>query len=159
MLGFLSALAAAMSGMAIWAAETGARAAAILGPVPAILLVLMIYLAWATAPAGFVVSDDGITIRFRRWKSVQIAYDEIADAAKAGFDDVFEDASISHNNAYMFSASGTYWSAKLNDFECFCTSQDKLVVIKRKTGIPVIISPADPPGFVEAVRNGAKHEG
>ena len=158
MLIVLSLLTAA--GVYTMAVPGGARIVGILCVAVVVLTFsLIVTLAWATAPASYIVSGNGITVHFHRWKDIEIAWDSIADVAQAGFQDVFDQASVSHNMAYMFSAAGTYWSPKLNDFNCFCTNQNDLVVIKRKTGNPVVISPADSHGFIEAVRNSVENEG
>jgi len=51
----------------------------------------------------------------------------------------------------VFGGFGRFWSRKIGRLSVYATRRDGLVLIERHDGRPILITPADPDGFVDAV--------
>lgn len=113
-----------------------------------VLAALSIFVFALFAPRGYGVAVDGVTV-FRWGPNVRIPLGEISEVAEVAPGR----SSRTFGVGGLFGFWGMFHSKSIGAFRAYITRKDGLLVIRRKAGAPIVLSPDDPAGFMTAVRD------
>ncbi len=132
---------------------------AVLSPVPVVrwvflgILVLdlgVYYGCWAYAPAAYEVDDRGITIHRKKVHPVHLPWSDLADVREVNLQGTRTMRVAGVGGLYYF--GGLFSNSKLGRFYTSVTDFKHAVFLEGRGVRSWMISPADPAGFVAAVR-------
>jgi len=109
-----------------------------------------VWLCWR--PSRFEVSSRGLAVRFPAWTRF-IPGDLVAGAhevSRAAFRDEFGWA-LRIGVGGLWGGFGWLWTRKKGLVEFYISRVDNLVVVERREGKPLLITPSEPAAFVRAV--------
>jgi hypothetical protein len=115
-----------------------------------VLLGGILAFTFARAVRGYSVQDGAIHVHRLGWAK-QIDLDDVQDVEIAP--GVMTGSIRTFGNGGLFAFTGWYRNSTLGSYRAYATKGDNTVVL-RTTGGPIVITPDDPAGFVEAVRAG-----
>jgi hypothetical protein len=117
---------------------------------PAALVVVVMALAWAMSPRALVVDEREVCIERRMWPALRIARGDITNAATV--DSLGKKALRLFGVGGFFGSYGLFWSDTFGRFRLYGTHRGQAVVVVRKgTQLPVIVTPDDVAGTIEAI--------
>lgn len=123
----------------------------LVGLLPAGAICVVLLIAWAIAPVAVEIEPGEVAVLRHLWPAFRIALDDIetAEAAPAlrglGTLRLF-------GSGGFFGSYGLFWNRKLGRFRCFATRiAPPGVLIRRKGGLPVLLTPDDVNGFLAAL--------
>ena len=125
---------------------TGAKA----GLVAFALLAVVLMLAWAMSPSGVVVYAGVLRIERRAWRPLRIPLASVASASRldglgAGTTRVF-------GVGGFFGSYGLFSNGELGRFRMYATRSGQAVIVRRTGGeLPLVLTPEDVPGAIEAI--------
>lgn len=124
------------------------------GPI-AVAAVMLIILAvtYLFSPQAYAVEPGRLIVQ-RPGTDVTIPLNTIERIEVGGGWAVFRGALRLIASGGAFGFYGNFWNNTLKGFTAYATRMDKVVVLYRKTGNPIVVSPDDPEAFVRAVRRG-----
>jgi hypothetical protein len=114
-------------------------------------LVVLILLLLVFAPRKYVVTPTSLVVS-RLGPKVRIGFEQIESV------ELLADRSMLHGVIRVmgvggvFGCYGLFCNWKSGTFRAYVTRTEGLVLIRRKKGDPVLLSPCDPAGFVEQVQ-------
>jgi hypothetical protein len=111
-------------------------------------LVLVIELHWVLAPAALTIERDALCLRRRYGWTTRIPLTTIAaveSAPNQGLPVIlWHGALVGAGTLFWDSAIGCMWS--------YATRRDTAVLIRRRGGFPILVTPDDPGALVAAIR-------
>lgn len=114
-------------------------------PLPAIVLVTALL-----GPTGYRVDEQGVLIR-RRGPGLLIPAAQIAGVEEPS-DDAFADAIRLTASGGVFGFWGMWQSRQWGRFQAYATRRQGVVVIRRRQGGPLLVTPDRPADFVREAR-------
>jgi hypothetical protein len=118
-------------------------------PIVAFVAVAMV-LAWAMAPRELVVAGDELRVERRAWRALRIPRSTIESAtALPGLSG--RTLRIGGVGGF-FGSYGLFTNGDLGRFRLYSTRRGQALIVKRTRGLPIVITPDDVPGAVEALR-------
>jgi hypothetical protein len=115
------------------------------------ILIVLLLLTLVFAPRKYVLTPTDLVIS-RLGPNVRIGWEQVESV------EVLADRSLLHGVIRVLGVGGVFGSYglfcnwKSGTFHAYITRTDGLVLIRRKKDDPVLLSPGDPAGFVEQVR-------
>lgn len=118
----------------------------------ALPLAVFMLLCYAQQPAGYTIEKDAIVVRRRWWRRLRIPLADIravsfapsmADIPRYGLRFAF--------NAGIFGYQGPFRLEPFGRIFFLATNRQRLVAIDRYSTTPLLISPANPRAFVDAL--------
>jgi hypothetical protein len=97
------------------------------------------------APRGYAVDPEGILV-LRHWPRTFIRADDLVAVEPIELRRVWKVCGCQG----VYGGWGWFSSDKLSWFRAYITHTDRLVVLRLRRGTPVVVSPDDPEGFVQA---------
>ncbi len=130
-----------------------AQAGAVATVAVALALAAWLTLNYAVQPVAYVVTNDALIIR-RRWaRALRIPFKQIAGVSPAGaLADVPRFGLRRSFNAGVFGYHGPFQLEPYGRVFFAATHRERLVAVARYDALSLIISPARPREFVEALR-------
>lgn len=124
---------------------------------PVALLVGFFVVAVAFRPIGFTIGPAALVVE-RPFTGWSLPYDDIrAICAPSAIPTMFTIGIL--RVAGFFGTYGLFWNRPWGVFRMFVTDSARLVEIVRNDGSRVVISPADPRAFRDALMAAARHRG
>lgn len=121
-------------------------------PALALPLALFLLLCYAAQPRAYLIEADALVVRRRWWRPLRIPLDQISGAAPATFlADVPRRGLRFAFNPGVFGYLGPFRLEPYGETFFLATNRARLVSIARMGAAPLIISPARPRQFVEAL--------
>jgi hypothetical protein len=119
----------------------------------ALALVVWLVLNYAVQPASYALDGDKLVIR-RRWaRALRVPFKQIAGVSTAAaLADVPRFGLRRSFNAGVFGYQGPFQLERYGAVFFVATNRERLVAVARTTAPPLIVSPARPRDFVEALR-------
>ena len=125
------------------------------GPVPSIVLyglpvflLVTLGIAWAMAPTALVVNGAELKIERRAWRPFTIPLASIESTGRLdGSDPWFRVMGVGG----FFGSYGTFYSSNVGRFRLYATRTGQAVIVRRKTGSPVVATPDDVAGTIAAL--------
>ena len=119
----------------------------------AVALAAWLVLNYAVQPTSYIIEDDRLVIR-RRWaRALKIRFTDIAGvSAAAALADVPRFGLRRSFNAGVFGYQGPFRLERYGAVFFIATHRERLVAVARRVDTPLILSPARPRDFVEALR-------
>lgn len=119
----------------------------------AIVLALLLTLTYASQPVSYVIHDDRLVIR-RRWLwSLKVPMSHITGTSLASSLANIPRAGIRFAfNPGLFGYQGPFRLEPYGEVFFMATNRERLVAVARLSAPPLILSPARPRAFVEALR-------
>jgi hypothetical protein len=119
------------------------------------ILVLPVLLApalsYSSAPIGYRLTDRELTIDRKTLWSVRVPLSQIA-ACYPLPQSTLHDAIRVYGTGGLFGWAGRYRSPELGPFTMHATNLDRLVLIRRRRGKPIAISPAKTEEFIRGLQ-------
>lgn len=113
-----------------------------------LLMLVLSAVCLVYAPREYQVQPEGISVR--RFAGTKLFRQEnVLHIRKMNADET-KGLIRTFGNGGLFGYTGRYHSPAIGHQRWYCSRRTGLVVIELKAGIPVILSPEDPEGFVEA---------
>jgi len=137
-------------GVGIFLASRGVEGAAVPIVIGAGLLVVAI-IGYLLAPSGYEVRDDAFAIQRHGISPILIPLATVGSVEQASRDQVFRGAVRWAASGGLFGYYGAFQSPGLGYFKAYATDADRLVILRLKSGSPVVVSPDDVEGFVATV--------
>ena len=118
----------------------------------ALPLAVFMLLCYAQQPTAYSIEEEALVVRRRRWRALRIPVADIsgvslaptlADIPRRGLRFAF--------NAGIFGYQGPFRLAPLGRVFFLATNRERLVAIARHSMVPLLISPANPRAFVDAL--------
>ncbi len=134
----------------IYAMREGACCAIIMfaaSPLPTLILIMIA----AFAPRQYQITADSILVNRLFAKDVIIPLSGIFSIEQVSYKYVFKKSVRIFGSGGGFGIYGSFTSPNLEYFKAYMTRRDKLVLIKTPDK-PFVITPDDPKGFIDAVR-------
>lgn len=124
----------------------------------ALALATWLVLSYASQPLAYVIARDELVIR-RRWaRALRVPLKRIAGVSPAGaLADVPRFGLRRSFNAGVFGYHGPFQLVPYGKVFFAATHRERLVAVARYEEMPLIISPARPREFVEALREAMLH--
>jgi hypothetical protein len=119
----------------------------------ALALAVWLVLNYAVQPTSYVIEEERLLIR-RRWaRDMPVPFKEIAGVSvAAGMSDMPRFGLRRSFNAGVFGYQGPFRLDPYGTVFFVATNRERLVAVARLTRLPLILSPARPRDFVEALR-------
>ncbi|HEX9372786.1 MAG TPA: PH domain-containing protein [Roseiflexaceae bacterium] len=119
----------------------------------AVALAVWLVLNYAVQPTGYAVEAERLVIR-RRWvRAMPVPFKEIAGVSlAAALADVPRFGLRRSFNAGVFGYQGPFQLDRYGAVFFVATNRERLVAVARRAAPPLILSPARPREFVEALR-------
>jgi hypothetical protein len=120
----------------------------------ALPLAVFLLLCYGQQPVSYQISENGLTVRRRWWRALRVPLDAIsgvslapvlADVPRRGLRFAF--------NAGIFGYQGPFQLAPYGSAFFLATNRELLVAVARRNTAPLIISPATPRPFIEALND------
>jgi hypothetical protein len=142
------ALAAAASLKAI--ARTGSGAFGGIGIV--VVLAVVLVFAWAMSPRELVVDAGELRVIRRAWPPVRVPLRAVASASPL---DRFGGGAIRlFGVGGFFGSYGLFTSKGLGRFHLYSTRRGQAMIVRRRDGIPLVLTPDDVAGAIRAIDDG-----
>ena len=133
---------------------------AALGPAPLFLgavglavaaLYGAVWLWWR--PAAFIVSGAGLRVRFPG-RRVEIPAHDVTGARVLGAEEFKREFGLSLRVGAggLWGGFGWLWTSRGGWVEFYVSRTDGFVLVARRAGTPLLVTPEDPEGFAEALR-------
>jgi hypothetical protein len=117
---------------------------------PLLALVLgALVLSWAMAPRAIVVDGDELRIERRAWSALRVKRAEIVSAAPLAR--LGERVLRLFGVGGFFGSYGLFRSSTLGRFRLYATRSGMAVLVRRTEGLPIVVTPDDVDGMIEAV--------
>lgn len=113
------------------------------------LVVLAIFLTVLWAPRGYRITRSAVLVR-RFIGNVEIPLTDITKVEIHDFAAVFR-LSIRFGSGGYFGVFGRFYGGELRAFNAYVTNDGPLVVLRLKTGLPVVLSPDNPHEFARII--------
>lgn len=130
------------------AAEKGTPTAASVGLISALVLIV----AWLIAPAQYTVTPAELIVR-THGPALRFSRSQIVDAKPIARRDF--GLALRFGSGGLFGVYGVFWSAKIGFFHCWCTRLDSKVIVRRRNGWPLVISPDSRDEFLRLLAESA----
>ena len=117
----------------------------------AVFEIISLILVAIFAPGHYLLNSSSIKIR-RIVGYIDIPIDSITSIEMLDKDTTKGSIRLMASGGF-FGFFGRFRSPALGAYLVYATRSDHLVLIRRKDAIPVVLSPDDPEGFIEAVNN------
>lgn len=125
----------------------------------ALALALFLLLCYAVQPRAYQLEDTRLVIRRRLWRAFVVPLEEISAASVAtNLSDVPRSGLRFAFNAGVFGYLGPYRLAPYGQVFFLATNRARLVAIARDGRPPLIVSPARPREFIEALNEKRKQQ-
>jgi len=99
------------------------------------------------APMKYLVSPDGVTVW--RWGPIFVIPSEtISGAEEVRLSGVVRTCGVGG----FLGAWGWFRARDIGSFRAYVSRSDRMVMIRRKDDVPVVLTPDDPQGLIEAVK-------
>jgi hypothetical protein len=137
---------------AVFVAAGLATPARILFPVGVATAILYVAIWLGGRPTAFEVSADGLRIRFP-WRTRAIAAREVASVraiSGAAFREEYGFA-VRIGVGGLWGGFGWLWTSQRGLVELYVSRLDGFVLIERRGGTPLLLTPADPEEFVDTL--------
>jgi len=124
------------------------------GPIAlAALMLIILAVIYLFSPQAYTIESGRLTVQ-RPGTDVTIPLNTVERVEVGGGWQVFRGALRLFASGGPFGFYGNFWNSTLKGFTAYATRMDKVVVLYRKIGNPIVVSPDDAEGFVRAVRRG-----
>jgi len=117
----------------------------------AVLLLVILAVVYLFSPQAYAVEPGELIIQ-RPGTDVAIPLKTIERIEVGGGWQVFRGALRLFASGGAFGFYGSFWSSTLKNFTAYATRMDKVVVLYRTTGGPIVVSPDEIEAFVAAIR-------
>ncbi|NJP06698.1 MAG: hypothetical protein HC837_14275 [Chloroflexaceae bacterium] len=118
----------------------------------ALSLAAVLVLAYAAAPTAYLIDDQHLTIRRRWWRSLKIPLKQVSGVSLATtLSDIPRSGLRFAFNPGLFGYQGPFRLQPYGRVFFLATSREHLVAVARGVTPPLIISPARPRAFIEAL--------
>ena len=118
------------------------------GTIVAVSLPIMLLMSVLFVITGFAVDSRTLSVRRMLWPT-RIDLSGLREIRRDP--QAIKGSTRLFGNAGLFSFSGVYRSRKLGRYRLFATDPENAVILVRASGT-VVVTPADPDAFIEAVR-------
>jgi len=114
------------------------------------LVAVMMVIAWAMAPRELVVEGDELRVERRAWRALRVPRSSIESAAEL--------PGLSSRTLRIggvggfFGSYGLFTNRDLGRFRLYSTRRGHALIVKRTGALPIVITPDDVPGAVDALR-------
>ena len=118
-------------------------------PVVGFVAVAMV-ISWAMAPRELVVEGDELRVERRAWRALRIPRSTIESAAAL--------PGLSGRTLRIggvggfFGSYGLFTNGELGRFRLYATRRGNALIVRRTSGLPIVITPDDVPAAVEALK-------
>jgi hypothetical protein len=117
-----------------------------------IVVVLALLLAWAMSPRELVVDESELRVIRRAWPPVRVPLRAIASASPL---DRFGGGAIRlFGVGGFFGSYGLFTSKGLGRFHLYSTRRGQAMIVRRRDGLPLVLTPDDVPGAIRAIDEG-----
>jgi hypothetical protein len=117
------------------------------------LLVVLMALCWAMAPAGVVIDSGELRIERRAWRPLRVPRASIASASLV--DGVSLVALRVFGVGGFFGSYGVFWTRVLGRFRLYATRHGQAMIVRRNgRALPIVLTPDDVWGAVRALQPG-----
>jgi len=121
------------------------------GPIAlAALMLIMLAVIYLFSPQAYVVEPGRLIVQ-RPGTDVTIPLNTIERIETGAGWQVFRGALRLFASGGAFGFYGSFWNSTLKGFTAYATRMDRVVILYRKTGNPIVVSPDDGEAFVRAV--------
>ena len=111
-------------------------------------LFLVIMISYLLMPRGYTITSSKIIIH-RLWKDIEIPRNEIAYALQLNKHRVLHESVKLGGSGGLFGYYGLFWIKNLGKAWLYVTDENRMILIKLKSGKTYIISPDRPRLFLE----------
>lgn len=115
----------------------------------AALLGGVLLVAWAMGPSEVVVEDGELRIERRAWAPVRIPLSEVESAAPVTR--LGGKLLRLFGVGGFFGSYGLFWCDSLGRFRLYATRRGQAVLVRRRGALPLVLTPDDVTGTVEAI--------
>lgn len=127
--------------------------AVIIGVALAAALAAFLFLNYAVQPTRYEIEADRLLVRRRLWRRTAVPYKRILGVSEAAaMADVPRFGLRQAFNAGVFGYEGPFQLDPYGRIFLSATNRERLVALARLESMPLLISPARPKAFVEALR-------
>jgi hypothetical protein len=118
----------------------------------ALPLATFLLLTYLQQPVEYLIDDDALVVRRRRWRALRVPLAEISGASLApALADVPRRGLRLALNPGIFGYQGPFQLDQLGRGFFLATNRERLVAVGRVAAVSLIISPESPRAFVEAL--------
>lgn len=118
----------------------------------ALALALFLLLAYAAQPSAYLIEADELVVQRRWWRPLRVPFDQIDAASPAtGLADMPQRGLRFAFNPGVFGYQGPFRLAPYGEAFFLATNRARLVAIARSGRVPLILSPARPRDFLQAL--------
>ncbi len=123
-------------------------------PALALPLAIFLLLNYAAQPSAYIIEDVALVVRRRWWRALRVPLDVISGASAATYlSDVPRHGLRFAFNPGVFGYLGPFRLAPYGETFFLATNRERLVSVARLGRPPLILSPARPREFVEALND------
>src|SRR4051812_19869414 len=133
-------LAGVFAALATTVGEIGA-------PIIALVAVALV-IAWAMSPRRFVIDDGELRVERRAWRALRVPLSSVLTA---------EPVALSGRTLRLvgvggfFGSYGLFTNGQLGRFRLYATRRQNALIVRRSSGLPIVITPDDVAGAVRAL--------
>jgi hypothetical protein len=114
-----------------------------------VVLALALLLSWAMAPRELVVQDGELRIERRAWPALVVRLDEVQSASP--LDSLGGGVIRVFGVGGFFGSYGLFRSNALGRFRLYATHRGQAVLVRRVDGLPIVLTPDDVAGTIDAI--------
>lgn len=128
-------------------------AAPLLLPVTAAVVAIYLGVWFGLRPSGFEASEAGLTVHFP-WRRLEVPRSELGSARCISAAELrpLVGFALRVGAGGLFGGFGWLWSRKQGWIDLYVSRVDGFVWVERRAGPPLLLTPAQPEVFVDALR-------
>ena len=114
-------------------------------------VVVALAVSWAMAPCALAVEGDELRVERRAWPALRVPLETVTAA---------EPVALSGRTLRIagvggfFGSYGLFTNGQLGRFRLYATRRQDAMIVRRRQGLPIVITPDDIPGAVRALSKG-----